>query len=151
MESTAVSQYITDTFAGIHPVSAWGETSFFFNPDKQLPRGVYFATLKFKDGENDRASNLQRVAAFRLNLGISKSSYRALFGPQPARPPAGGVVATGHDFSASDVLMPHPVYGWMSWVCVLNPGAVVFETLKPLLAQAYGLAVDKHAKRIARL
>ena len=46
--------------------------------------------------------------------------------------------------------MPHPVYGWMSWVCVLNPSAETFKTMQPLLAEAYDLAVAKFAKRAAR-
>jgi hypothetical protein len=86
---------------------------------------------------------------FRLNIGISKLTYRSLFGPQPARPAAGGVVDTGHDFTVLDQLLPHPVYGWMSWVSVLNPTAATFETVKPLLVEAYDLAVGKFAKRVA--
>jgi hypothetical protein len=150
MDSPAISKYITDTFSGIHPVAAWGETSFFYNPGRKLPRGIYFATLKDKDGDNDRASNLKRPSVFRLNIGISKSTYCSLFGPQPSRPAAGGVVATGHDFTALDQLLPHPVYGWMSWVSVLNPSASTFQAVKPLLAEAYDLAVGKFAKRVAR-
>lgn len=57
---------------------------------------------------------------------------------------------TGHGFAALDWLLPHPVYGWMSWVSVLNPSAANFNTVKPLLAEAYDLAVDKVAKRAAR-
>jgi hypothetical protein len=43
---------------------------------------------------------------FRLNVGISKLTYLTLFGPQPSRPPAGGVVERGHDFTALDHLIP---------------------------------------------
>lgn len=149
MDSSSVSQYITSTFCDVFPTLAWGETSFFYNPGRRLPRGIYFTTLKFADGVNDRASNLQREGVFRLNIGISKHSYRSLFGSQPARPTAGGIVDTGHDFTVLDQLLPHPVYGWMSWVSVLNPSAATFEKVKPLLAEAYDLAVGKFAKRAA--
>lgn len=147
MDESTISQYITHTFADIHPVAAWGETSFFYNPGRVLPRGIYFATLKSKDGDSDRASALSRSSVFRLNIGVSKPTYRSLFGPPPARPVAGGVVDTGHDFTVLDTLLPHPVYGWMSWVCLLNPAQATFETAKPLLAEAYALAVQKFAKR----
>lgn len=147
MDLEAIADYIAGTFPDTHPVSAWGETAFFFNPGRRLPRGVYFATLKDKDGDHDRASRLHRPGVFRLNIGIGKSNYRALFGPQPGRPAAGGVVDTGDDFAALDTLMPHPVYGWMLWVCVLSPSAATFETLKPLLAEAHALAVPKLAGR----
>ncbi|MBB5235210.1 hypothetical protein HNQ09_002662 [Deinococcus budaensis] len=33
--------------------------------------------------------------------------------------------------------MPHPVYAPVGWVCVLNPAAVTFEGLRPLLQEAY--------------
>jgi len=150
MDARSITQYLTASFGGIHPVAAWGETSFFYNPGRKLPRGIYFATLKDQDGKNDRASDLQRPGVFRLNIGVSKSTYRSLFGPQPSRPEAGGVVNTGHDFAVLDQLTPHPVYGWMSWVAVVNPSAATFETVKPLLSEAYGLAAGKFANRMAR-
>jgi hypothetical protein len=90
MDIAAITRYIASTFADIHSVHAWGETSFFYNPGRALPRGVYFATLKDKDGDNDRASNLLRADVFRLNIGISTPTYRTLFGPPPPRPAAGG-------------------------------------------------------------
>ena len=60
-----------------------------------------------------------------------------------ARPAAGGVVNTGHDFAALDILTPHPVYGWMSWISVFNPTRDTFEQVKPLLAESHELAVSK--------
>lgn len=151
MDPEAVAAYIKSTFPGTHPMSSWGETAFFHNPCRQLPRGVYFATLKDKDGDNDRTSRLHRPGVFRLSIGVGTSAFRTLFGPPPARPAAGGVVDTGHDFSALDTLMPHPVYGWMSWMCVLNPGVDTFESVKPLLAEAHALAVVKFARRTGRI
>lgn len=147
MDVVSITEYIESTFADIHIVTAWGETSFFYNPNRKLPRGIYFVTIKEKNGHNDRASNLDRSEVFRLNIGISKLTYRSLFGQQPSRPQAGGVIDTGHDFAALDQLFPHPVYGWMSWVAVLNPSATTFEDVKPLLSEAYGLAVAKFINR----
>ncbi len=150
MDVVSITKYLDTTFPDIHRVSAWGETSFFYNPHRKLPRGIYFATIKEKNGQNDRASDLDRSDVFRLNIGISRWTYRSLFGQQPSRPQAGGVVDTGHDFTALDQLMPHPVYGWMSWVAVLNPSATTFEAIKPLLSEAYDLAVGKLTKRTAK-
>jgi len=151
MDNTFISKYITCTYADVLPVAAWGETSFFYNPNRELPRGVYFATLKGNDGKNDRASKLERPAVFRLNIGISKPTYRALFGEQPSRPAAGGVIDTGHDFTVLDCLLPHPVYGWMSWVCVLNPTFATFQNIQPLLTEAHDLAISKFDKRLKGL
>ena len=46
--------------------------------------------------------------------------------------------------------MPHPVYAPQAWVCVLSPSVETFQTLKPLLEEAYAMAVDRQAKREAR-
>jgi predicted DNA-binding protein (MmcQ/YjbR family) len=51
-----------------------------------------------------------------------------------------------HDFTALDRLMPHPVYGRNHWVCVLNPSEATFETLKPLLEEAYDRAVERYTR-----
>ena len=147
MDQVQLSEHLLRYFADVHPVQTWGETAFFYNPGRQLPRGVYFATIKSKDGDNDRASDLGRPGVFRLNIGIGQSAYRGQFGQPPARPAAGSVVDTGHDFTRLDQLMPHPVYAWMSWVCVLNPTSQTVRSLHPLLERAYDLAVDKFQKR----
>ena len=134
---------LTSRFAGLVPKASWGETSLFVNPGGLLPNGVYFCTLKDHDGANDTASQLDRPGVFRLALGLPTSSYGQRFGPRPARPPKGGVVATGDDFAALDVMMPHPVYAWMGWVQVLSPSAATFGSLWPLLVEAHEAAVAR--------
>lgn len=146
MDEAAITQYLTDAFAEVATTTAYGYTFFFYGDERKLP----FATLGAQDDDYDRASNLNREGVFRLNIGVSRDTYRALFGPPPAAPGAAGVVATGHDFTVLDQLLPHPVYAPQGWVCVLNPSAATFETLKPLLAEAYALAVQRQAKRAAR-
>src|SRR5262249_21474905 len=79
-----------------------------FNRDLEPKHRMPFATIVTKDyGDFDRASNLNRPGVFRLNIGVSKETYRSLFGPQPPPPGASGVVDTGHDFTAVDQIMPH--------------------------------------------
>ena len=163
MDEAAITQYITDTFDGVDvvigsreagdPEVAWGDSFFIYDPGRQLPpnRRFPFATIVTKDyGGFDCASQLNRPGVFRLNIGVSKETYRSLFGPPPSPPPAGSAVETGHDFTALDRLMPHPVYAPMSWVCVLNPSAATFQAVRPLLAEAYQLAVSRYAKREGR-
>jgi hypothetical protein len=150
MDEASITQYITDTFDGVHPVDAWGDAFFFYNPGRERPDEIYFATLKSKDDDYDRFSDLNRPSVFRLNIGISKATFRSLFGSPPSRPGAAGVVDTSYDFTALDQLLPHPIYGRMYWVCVLNPSDATFQTVQPLLAEAYDLAVSKYAKRVAR-
>src|SRR5215813_8179855 len=139
MDEASITRYITDTFAGVHvvvaspddgsPELAWGDTFFSYDPGRQLPpaKRFPFATIVTKDyGDFDCASQLNRLGVFRLNIGVNKETYRSMFGPQPPPPSAGGTVATGQDFAALDLLLPHPVYAPQSWVCVLNPSAATF-------------------------
>jgi Family of unknown function (DUF6194) len=141
MDETSISQYITDTFAGVEVVEASGNRFFFYDPDHKFP----FATLETND-EDDQASNLNRPSVFRLNIGVSKQTYQSLFGSQTAPSGEGKGTGGGHDFTVLDRIMPHPVYGKMYWVCVLNPSAETFQAVRPLLAEAYELAVRKRAK-----
>jgi Family of unknown function (DUF6194) len=163
MNESSITQYIIDTCDGVdvvHPETsggpeiAWGDTFFIYDPDRNLEpnRRFPFATIVTKDyGDFDNASNLNRPGVFRLNIGVSKETYRSLFGAQPSRSDAGDDVEAGYDFTALDRLMPHPVYAPQSWVCVLNPSDATFQTVvRSLLAEAYDLAVSRYAKRVAR-
>lgn len=132
---------------GVVLVESWGERAIFYNPDGKLKRGVYVVTIKDKDGENDKSSRLDRPGAYRVNMGVRKTTFESMFGPLPKRPPKGGVVDMDYDFSASGQLLPHPVYAWMGWVCLLNPGEAAFEVLKPLIREAYACAKEKYQKR----
>jgi hypothetical protein len=123
----------------------------FYNPGNLFPKGVYLLSFKGKDGPNDSASNVNRPSIYRLNLGIARATFIEIFGSLPQRPPAGQVVQTGHDFQQLDKIMPHPVYGWLAWIGVLNPSPVTFEKLKPLIEEAYRLAVKKFDKRLKQV
>ena len=127
-------------FPGTVPVEAWGETSLFYNPGGRLPRGVYFATVKQKDGANDRASQLDREGVWRLNLGTTRPLFEAMFGTPPNRPAKGKAVAGPWDFTQLDRPTPHPVYGWMSWVSVLNPSRGTLASLDAMTVAAFDKA-----------
>ncbi len=146
MDEDSITQYIIDTFDGIHLVTADGNTFFIYDPEGKFP----FATLMINDA-NDQFSNLSRPSAFRLNIGVSKQTYQSLFGTQTPSSDQGGDAESNYDFTVFDQLLPHPVYGRQYWVCVLNPSAATFQTVvQPLLAEAYDRDVSKYAKRVAR-
>jgi hypothetical protein len=151
VDEAQIVEYIATTFAGVDvavgsqeagsPEVAWGDTFFIYDPDHTLvpSRQFPFATIVTKDyGDFDNASNLNRSGVFRLNIGISKETYESLHGPDG-----------DYDFAALDRLMPHPVYGRNHWVCVLNPSESTFETVTPLLAEAYGIAVKRYTRPVA--
>jgi hypothetical protein len=156
MDQDTIIQYIAETFSGVEVVTptdgiAAGDTFFMYDPDRNLePRQkLPFATIVTKDyGDFDAASNLNRPGVFRLNIGVSRATYGSLFGPPPsARGAASGPVVSSHDYAALDQLLPHPFYAPQGWVCVLCPSANTFDTLRSLLAEAYGLAVNRSKVR----
>ena len=148
MEQETLAQYIADTFDGVDIVVADGSSFIFYEPGGETPpdHRFPFATLVTND-LYDQASNLDRPGVYRLNLGVSRQTFQGLFGSEPAATDAGEPAPSRHDFTALDTILPHPVYGNMFWICVLNPSAKTFETIKPLLAEAYDRAVRRHQNR----
>ncbi len=128
----------------------WGERGLFYNPQKQFPKGAYVLTFKEKDGPSDASSNLNTGNKYRLNLKVSKGTFLKLFETIPKRPPAGGIIEGGYDFTELDKLMPHPVYGWMTWLCVLNPTLKTIESMEArgLFEEAYQAAVFTINKKL---
>ncbi len=152
MDQDAIIQYITDTFTGIEVVRPTdgpgaGDTFFFYDPQRNLDPAHRqpFATIVTKDyGAFDDASHLNRLDVFRLNIGVSRDTFRARFDPAPG---AESDQSTPYDFAALDRLMPHPVYAPQSFVCVLTPSPDTFDAVKPLLADAYARVATRHARR----
>lgn len=142
-----ILQYCLENLNGTVLTESWGEKGIFYNPNGKLKRGVYILTVKEKDGDNDKGSNLDREGIFRVNLGVRKNTFTDMFGKVPARPPKGGVVDMPYDFTEFDKILPHPVYAWISWISVLTPSEETFERLKPLIEEAYEYAKEKYEKR----
>ena len=149
MDEAWITRYIANAFKGVDvevasresgaPEIAWGDTFFIYDPQRNLEvaRRFPFATIVTRDyGDFDNASKLDRPGIFRLNIGVSKETYSKLFGGDAE-----------YDFTALDQLMPHPVYGRNHFVCVLNPSDSTFEELKPLLKEAYEIAVKRSGPR----
>jgi hypothetical protein len=138
MDADSISSFIARTFDAVEVVTSSQNQFFSYKPSAEDARKGFlpFATLVVND-ESDSFSQLHRPSVFRLNIGIGKERFRTLFGD----------VNTVHDFTALDRIMPHPVYASASWVCVLNPSQSTFERVKPLLEEAYALAVQRHDKR----
>ena len=157
MNEAQISRYITETFEGVDVVVDSSNSFFFYNPDSNVPPDHRFPFVTIVTSDvYDQFSNLTRPSVFRLNIGIGKQTFRSLFGG-PSLPSdrdsaeVSGENSSDYDFTALDQLMPHPVYGRMSWVCVLNPSDEMFETnVRQLLAEAYDLAVSKYKRQAAR-
>ena len=145
MDAAEIAYYISETFSGVDVVAANGDSFFFYDPGKTLrpDRRMPFATLVVSDA-HDQVSDLNRDGVFRLNIGVARETYRALFG----QPPVAWTTVAGHDYAVLDQVLPHPVYGFMSWVCVLNPSPETFQqTVQGYLAEAHAQAAERFARR----
>jgi hypothetical protein len=147
IDPASISRYITDTFDRVEVAEASGDSFFMYLPKHQFDPAhrLPFATIVTSDAY-DHFSDLNRPSVFRLNFGVSKETFQSLFGPQPFPSDADEAAGSGYDFTALDTLLPHPVYGRMFWVCVLNPSTATFAAIKPMLAEAYELSMKRMSR-----
>lgn len=145
MDAAAIDTYIRAAFPGVEATAAYTYTFYFLGAERMLP----FATMATADNEHDRVSALDRDGAYRLNVGVSRETYRALFGDEKPRLGPDGILDGGHDFTMRDRILPHPHYAPQSCVCVVSPGDETFEAVRPLLREAYDRAVLRAERREA--
>lgn len=89
-----------------------------------------FISLIEEDNEYDRLSNLNREGTFRLNIGVSRETFKSLF-PEKTE---------DWDYTELNQVMPHPEYASHHFVCVLNPtGDTLTQTLQ-FIDEAHALA-----------
>jgi hypothetical protein len=153
MDQDAIIHYVLENLAGITLLRpsegpGAGDTFIYYDPQGNLDarHQMPFATIVTKDYHGfDESSQLDRPGVFRLNIGVSRETFRTLFGHLPTEESA-----ENYDFAALDRVMPHPAYGRQSWVCILNPSPETFESVKPLLAEAYSLVAARYVKSHAQ-
>ncbi len=147
MTQEEILQYCLNNLEDTVLAESWGEKGIYYNPGNLLKRGVYVLTVKERDGGNDKSSLLNRENIYRVNLGVRNSTFERLFGKKPKRPAAGEAVSMDYDFTKTNTLLPHPVYAWMGWICILNPEKSSFEKVKPYIKESYEYAKEKFEKR----
>ena len=138
IDESFITSYITSTFENVETSINLGYTFFFYSDDHMLP----FATIASTGNEYEKISNLDRPGVYRLNIGVSRETFQALFGK-------GKLDLSGYDFTALDTIMPHPDYSSQHFLCVLSPSEAAFERIRPMLAEAYEVARHRYNKRKA--
>lgn len=127
------------------PEVAWGDAFFFHAPDGRMPVNVQpYGTIVTKDYPEDTASDLDPPGRWRVNVHVSAATFRELTGEEPRGP------GRPRDYAATDRVMPHPVYGALGWICVVNPGERTTDTVVRLLRAAHDAARARHARRHGR-
>lgn len=120
------------------PETAWGDFFFYYAPDGQVPHNMQpYATIVTKDYPDDAQSELDPVGRWRVNIHVGRARFEGLTGESTRN-------FSSRDFAAADVIMPHPVYGALGWIAVVNPGGETLPTVLELLRDAHA-----HARRRA--
>lgn len=146
-----VIRKISDRYEGVNEKKAYGETTFFYNPDRILKNGVYFCTIKEQDGPNDKASFLDRDGIFRISTGITREEFLKIFPMVPKRAAKGGVVDESIDFKQTNKILMHPVYAWMSWICLQSPDEDTFIDFLRYIDISYNKAVQNYQKKMKKI
>jgi Family of unknown function (DUF6194) len=125
-----------DALEGVVSVPLNDDVFFFYDPDGigDGARKFPIATLVLSNAY-DEHSDLGREGIFRLNLGVDKETFLELFGVKAA-----GLTP---DYTALDVIMPHPDYGNSYFPCVLNPDRTM-PKVRQLLAKAREVAANRY-------
>ncbi|MGY5764795.1 DUF6194 family protein [Brachybacterium sp. DNPG3] len=124
---------IAPTPGSEHPPISWGDRFLYVAPDGQVPRTRQpFATITTKDYPEDSLSRLSAEGRWRVNIHVGRAAFLDLLGYAPEE-----IDASAADFAASDVLLPHPVYGAYGWICVVLPGARMESRVREALDLAY--------------
>jgi len=138
IDESFITSYITSTFEDVESTVNLGYTFFFYRDDNMHA----FATIASTGNEYEKISNLDRPGVYRLNIGVSRETFKSLFGTKK-------INTNDYDFTALDVIMPHPDYSSQHFLCVLSPSEVTFEKIRPMLTEAYDIAMKRYNKRKA--
>ncbi len=125
------------------PQIAWGDHFFYYSPDGTVPQHTQpYATIVTKDYPDDTLSNLDAEGRWRLNIHVGSARARQLArdsasGVDSNSVDSSGADSSGVDFSEVDTILPHPVYGRLGWIAIVNPGQRVGATALELLRDAH--------------
>ena len=142
LSASALLSAIKRELPGTVTTEGSGDLFVFYDPDGVTVPERRFPFITVVTGDRyDAASRLDRDAAsFRVNLGVDRPTYEALLGPAPRQAAGREVIDTGFDYTSPDLVMPHPFYAPMHWVCVVNPDERSRASLADLMQAAHALA-----------
>lgn len=104
-----------------------------------MPRTQPFATVVTKNYPDDQTSRLDRPGVFRVNIAGGRSAVAALA--------SAGETEQTPEPDELDRLLPHPVYGTLGWIAVINPGPRTTASVRSLLRASYEAARDRYRRR----
>jgi hypothetical protein len=142
MTVETIKDKVIKSFEGTYIIEKNKDVFFLYGPDDRFP----FLTIVTHDDDYDNVSNLNRPGFFRLNVGIGKDEFMQRFGHIDHEKGIGGYLNSGIDFTEENKVFPHPVYGSMYWVSIVNPTEEALQGLLPYIKIAYENLVKKEKK-----
>jgi hypothetical protein len=136
MNQTEVEAFVTG-MENVQREDNYGYVFFFVGDDHRLS----FVTIANSDNEWDSVSNLSREGVFRVNIGVSRETFKSLI-IKPDDAPV--------DYSVLNTFLPHPEYAQQNFVCILNPSGENIEITKKLIEEAHSIAtrrLERKAKK----
>ncbi|MFD3440445.1 DUF6194 family protein [Streptomyces sp. NPDC058685] len=126
------------------PEIAWGDHFFYYAPDGQVPqREQPYATIVTKNYPGDSVCDLDHPERWRLNIHVGTKLFVELTGEKP------GDDAASTDYTATDAVLPHPMYRAQGWISITNPGPGTRMLVARLLHQAHEDAKRRAERRSA--
>ncbi len=126
------------------PELAWGDHFFYYAPDGRVPqREQPYATIVTKDYPDDTRSGLDPQGRWRLNVHVGAAAFTELLGREP------GLPEESYDCTVPDAFFPHPVYGALGWIAVVDPGERTASEAIGLVRRAHEAARRRADRRAA--
>jgi hypothetical protein len=133
MDQAEVEEFVSN-LENVQRTENFGYTFFFIGDDHMVP----FVTLADSDNDYDNVSNLNREGVFRLNIGVSRKTFSTLIGESASEP---------IDYTALNMILPHPDYAKQNFICILNPAGENVEKTKQLIMEAHALALARFQRK----
>lgn len=111
------------------PELAWEDVFFYYGPDGVVPNGQPFATVVTKDYPGE-PSPAVAPGDFRVNVDAGRRGQ-----------------ADVGDSTRRDQVMPHPTYGHLGWICVVQPGPGSTAELQTRLRHAHHASARRWKRR----
>ncbi|MFC5216561.1 DUF6194 family protein [Streptomyces coerulescens] len=127
---------------GDFPEVAWGDAFFYYAPDGRIPHHTQpYGTIVTKNYPDDTACDLDPPGRWRVNIHVDRATFKELTGEEPH------TLAHPRDHTSTDTVLPHPLYGTLGWICVVNPGERTADTVLQLLRDAHDAARTRATRR----
>jgi hypothetical protein len=129
MHQSEVEAFVT-SLENVQREENYGYVFFFVGDDHILS----FVTIANSDNDYDNVSNLSREGVFRVNIGVKRETFNALFA---------NTTSEKLDYTVLNTFLPHPEYAKQNFICILNPSGENDELTKNFIREAHSIAAAR--------